>query len=45
MYPVSTSFWNPITSALSILKGFRKLRRYYGAMLVTPNMIRMNNKK
>lgn len=37
--------WVPITSALSILKGYRRLSSSYGLMRVSSSMVRTTNKK
>lgn len=42
--PINKDKWHPTTTALSILKGFRRLSTPFGLMRVTPEMIGMNQR-
>lgn len=44
MLPVNRSNWIPINTALSVLKGFRRLSSIHGFMRVNQKMISMNEK-
>lgn len=45
LYPITADVWVSTTSALSILKGFRRLSSSYGFMKINHHLIRVNNKK
>lgn len=45
LYPLCNELWTPVTSALSILKGYRRLSSTYGAMRVYEGMVKVNFKK
>ena len=44
LLPVKQSQWLPVMTALSVLKGFRRLSTSFGLMRVLPGMVGMNEK-
>lgn len=42
--PIKKNKWEATTTALRILKGFRRLSTTYGLMKVTEDMVKMNEK-
>ena len=44
MLPINRANWIPVNTALTVLKGFRRLSSLHGLMRVNQKMISMNEK-